>query len=190
MGLPSPKTVTRLLDELSGGRRDALDALLPLVYSELHRRAASYLHRERPEHTLQPTALVHEAYLRLVDQRNVQWQNRAHFFGIAAQAMRRILVDHARRHRRVKRGGGMNVSLDDADMPVSERPIDLLALDEALERLAHRDPQQARVVELRFFGGLSVEETADVLACSPSTVKREWAMARAWLHLQIQRAPS
>ena len=148
-----PRTVTRLLEDLSLRRPGALDALLPLVYAELHRRAAGQLRRERPGHTLQPTALVDDAYMRLVDQRNVQWQNRAHFFAVAAQAMRRILVDHARRHRRAKRGGGFNICVDGIDVAEAGRPIDLLALDEALERLARHDAQQSRIVELRFFGG-------------------------------------
>jgi RNA polymerase sigma factor (TIGR02999 family) len=178
--------VTRLLDDLSAGKEHALDELLPLVYRELRRRAASYLRRERQNHTLQPTALVNEAFLKLVEQRNVRWQNRAHFFGIAAQAMRRILVDHARTHGRVKRGGASpQVTLDEAMIAAESRSIDLLALDEALERLSALDERQARVVELRFFGGMSVEETAEVLHISPATIKREWSMAKAWLHAQL-----
>ena len=182
---PSPD-VTRLLDELSAGKEHALDELLPLVYRELRRLAAGYLRRERQNHTLQPTALVNEAFLKLVEQRNVRWQNRAHFFGIAAQAMRRILVDHARTHGRVKRGGaGPRVTLDEAMIAAESRSIDLLALDEALQRLSAIDQRQTRVVELRFFGGLSVEETAEVLHLSPATIKREWSMAKAWLHTQL-----
>lgn len=182
----SPHDVTRLLDDLSAGREHALDELLPLVYRELRRRAASYLRRERQDHTLQPTALVNEAFLKLVEQRNVRWQNRAHFFGVAAQAMRRILVDHARTHGRVKRGGaGEQVTLDDELLVAASRSIDLLALDQALERLSALDERQARVVELRFFGGLSVEETAEVLRLSPATIKREWSMAKAWLYAQL-----
>jgi RNA polymerase sigma factor (TIGR02999 family) len=178
--------VTRLLDDVSAGRSEALSELLAYVYGELRRRAASYLRRERAGHTLQPTALVHEAWIRLVDQREVRWQNRAHFFAIAAQAMRRILVDHARSRHRAKRGSGATkVTLLEDSARTPERAIDLLALDEALERLARRDPQLARVVELRFFGGLSVEETAEVLGCSASTVKRDWATARAWLHQEL-----
>ncbi len=178
--------VTRLLDDLSAGKEHALNALLPLVYRELRRCAASYLRRERQNHTLQPTALVNEAFLKLVEQRNVRWQNRAHFFGVAAQAMRRILVDHARTHGRVKRGGAApQVTLDEAMISAESRSIDLLALDEALERLSALDERQARVVELKFFGGLSVEESAEVLNISPATIKREWSMARAWLHTQL-----
>jgi RNA polymerase sigma-70 factor, ECF subfamily len=183
----SSHDVTQLLQRLSAGKQDALEELLPLVYRELRRLAGHYLRRERADHTLQPTALVHEAYLRLVDQRNVRWQNRAHFFGIAAQAMRRILVDHARTHGRVKRGGDQpKQPLDEATVAVGGRPVDLLALDEALTQLAARDERQSRVVELRYFGGLSVEETAEVLGVSPATVKREWSMARAWLYQQLR----
>jgi RNA polymerase sigma factor (TIGR02999 family) len=178
--------VTRLLADLSAGKEHALDDLMPLVYRELRRQAAGYLRRERQNHTLQPTALVNEAFLKLVEQRDVRWQNRAHFFGVAAQAMRRILVDHARTHGRVKRGGpAPKVTLDDALIAVESRSIDLLALDEALERLSALDERQARVVELRFFGGLNVEETAEVLKISPATVKREWSMAKAWLHAEL-----
>jgi RNA polymerase sigma factor (TIGR02999 family) len=178
--------VTRLLDDLSDGRRQAFDELLPLVYAELRRRAANQLRRERRNHTLQPTALVNEAFLKLVDQRSVRWQNRVHFLSVASQAMRRILLDHARTHRRVKRGGApAQVTLDEALMSEDSRSIDLLALDEALERLSALDERQARVVELRFFGGLSVEEAAEVLSLSPATVKREWSMAKAWLHAEL-----
>jgi RNA polymerase sigma factor (TIGR02999 family) len=162
--------------------------LLPLVYAELRRLAASYLRRERPDHTLQPTALVHEAYLRLVDQTQARWQNRAHFLGVAAQMMRRILVDHARGHRAEKRGGDFQILSLDENIDVSgERAADLVALDEALKRLAELDPQKSRVVELRFFGGLSVEETAEVLGVSAPTVKRQWRMAKAWLYGQVQK---
>ena len=178
--------VTRLLDDLSAGNQHAFDELLPLIHSELRRRAASYLRRERQNHTLQPTALVNEAFMKLVGQRNVRWQNRAHFFAVASQAMRRILVDHARTHRRVKRGGSSpQVTLDEAMIAEESRSIDLLALDEALDRLAALDERQARVVELRFFGGLSVEESAEVLNISPATIKREWSMAKAWLHAAL-----
>jgi RNA polymerase sigma factor (TIGR02999 family) len=180
--------VTRLLDDLSAGKEAAFDELLPLVYRELRRCAASYLRRERQNHTLQPTALVNEAFLKLVEQRNVRWQNRAHFFGVAAQAMRRILIDHARTHGRVKRGGAApQVTLDEAMLVAESRSIDLLALNQALERLTALDERQARVVELKFFGGLSVEETAEVLNISPATVKREWSMAKAWLHTELVR---
>ena len=179
--------VTGLLADLSAGNDRALDELLPIVYGELRRQAARHLRRERGGHTLQPTALVNEAFLRLVEQRDVQWQNRAHFFAIAAQAMRRILVDHARAHRRLKRGGDQaRVTLDVAVIAAESRAIDLQALDEALERLAALDERQARVVELRFFGGLSVPETAEVLQISAATVKREWSMAKAWLHAELQ----
>jgi RNA polymerase sigma factor (TIGR02999 family) len=182
--------VTELLAAFSAGNEQALDELLPLVHRELRRQAARYLRGERPDHTLQPTALVNEAFLRLVEQRNVRWQNRAHFFGIAAQAMRRILVDHARTRRRAKRGGSSpHVTLDDAVVGVEGRSIDLLALDEALSRLATLDERQSRVVELRYFGGLSVEETAVVMEISPATVKREWAMAKAWLYSQLKSLP-
>jgi RNA polymerase sigma factor (TIGR02999 family) len=186
---PDPHEVTRLLRAWSDGDRQALDALLPVVYAEVRRLARSYLRRERPDHTLQATALVNEAYLRLVDQREVQWQNRAHFFGIAAQIMRRILVDHARMRGAQKRGSGeVPVVFDEALEVAAERNLDIVALDEALEALAALDARQARIVELRFFGGLSIEEAAEVLSLSPATVKREWAGARAWLRRELQRA--
>ena len=182
----SPPNVTELLLAWNGGDKAALDQLIPVVYDELRRQASRYLRGERPGHTLQTTGLVNEAYLRLVDQRNVRWQNRAHFFGIAAQLMRRILVDHARAKHREKRGGAdLRVSLDDAMMMTKGRDIDLVTLDEALDRLAKIDPQQSRVVELRFFGGLNVEETAEVLGISPATVKRDWSVAKAWLYREI-----
>ena len=180
--------VTRLLVRLTDGDRAVLDDLLPLIYGELRRLAASYLRRERAGHTLQPTALVHEAYLRLVDQTQVRWQNRAHFFGVAAQMMRRILVDHARASVAAKRGGDVErLSLDENIDVTGERARELVALDEALERLAEIDPEKSRVVELRFFGGLSVEETAEVLGVSAPTVKRHWRMAKAWLYGQMQQ---
>jgi RNA polymerase sigma factor (TIGR02999 family) len=182
----SPQNVTQLLVEGSKGSKEALDQLLPIVYEELRRQAARYLRHERAGHTLQTTALIHEAYIRLIDQKNVEWQNRAQFFGIAAQLMRRILVDHARTRKRSKRGGSkLRVSLDQAMAVTKNRDLDLVALDEALERLAQIDPQQSRVVELRFFSGLSVEETAEVLSVSPATVKRDWSVAKAWLHREI-----
>lgn len=188
MVTPSQHDVTRLLIRLTDGDDGALGELLPLVYAELRRLAASYLRRERPDHTLQPTALVHEAYLRLVDQTQARWQNRAHFLGVAAQMMRRILVDHARGHRAEKRGGDFQILSLDENIDVSgERAADLVALDEALKRLAELDPQKSRVVELRFFGGLSVEETAEVLGVSAPTVKRQWRMAKAWLYGQVQK---
>ena len=157
-----------------------------MVYEELRKQAANYLRRERVGHTLQTTALIHEAYLKLVDQKNVHWQNRAHFFGIAAQLMRRILVDHARTKKRAKRGGSnIRVSFNEANVLAPSQNLDIVALDEALERLSEIDEQQSRIVELRFFSGLTVEETAAVLAISPATVKRDWSMAKAWLHREI-----
>ena len=188
MTIPSQHEVTRLLIRLTDGDDGALGDLLPLVYGELRRLAAGYLRHERAGHTLQPTALVHEAYLRLVDQSQVRWQNRAHFLGVAAQMMRRILVDHARGQQAEKRGGDFQkLSLDENIDVSGERASDLVALDEALERLAELDPQKSRVVELRFFGGLSVEETAEVLGVSAPTVKRQWRMAKAWLYGQVSR---
>ena len=185
------QNVTQLLLGWGKGDKEALDQLLPLVYDELRRQAARYLRREHAGHTLQTTALIHEAYIRLVDQKRVQWQNRAHFFGIAAQLMRRILVDHARSKHRVKRGGSdVRVSLAEASLTVKARDLDVLAIDEALDRLAQVDERQAKVVELRFFSGLSVEETAEVLQISPATVKREWSMAKAWLHREISNDQS
>lgn len=182
----SPQDVTKLLIAWSDGNKQALDLLMPIVFDELRRQASRYLRRERAGHTLQTTALVNEAYLRLVDQENVRWQNRAHFFGIAAQLMRRILVDHARAKHRAKRGGAdLRVTLDEATAVARDREIDLVALDEALDRLAKIDLQQSRVVELRFFSGLNVEETAEVLRISPATVKRDWSVAKAWLHREI-----
>jgi len=180
--------VTRILRAWGKGDQQALEKLMPVVYGELRRLAQHYLRRERPDHTLQATALVHEAYLRLVDQRAVTWQNRAHFFGVAAQLMRRILVDHARRHHAAKRGGtALKVSLNDVVLAAEERAEDLVALDDALNRLAAMDPRQGRVVELRLFGGLTVEETAEVLRISPATVKREWTTAKAWLSREIRQ---
>ena len=181
-----PENITELLASYGRGNKESLDQLMPVVYDELRRQAARYLRREQAGHTLQTTALIHEAYVRLVDQRNMQWQNRAHFFGIAAQMMRRILVDHARSKKRVKRGGSeIRVSLDDANVAAKGQDLDVVALDEALERLAQIDEQQSRVVELRFFSGLSVEETAEVMGISKSTVKRDWSMAKAWLHREL-----
>ena len=178
--------VTQILQDWTKGDEQALDRLMPVVYEELQRLAQQYLRRERPDHTLQATALVHEAYLRLVDQRGVTWQNRAHFFGVAAQLMRRILVDYARRHHAAKRGGAaIKVSLTDVVIAAKEGPEELVALDDALSRLAALDPRQGRIVELRLYGGLTVGETADVLGVSPATVKRDWTSARAWLHREI-----
>jgi RNA polymerase sigma factor (TIGR02999 family) len=188
---PSTQDVTHLLIQWSKGDAAALDALMPLVYEELRRLAQHYLSREKPGHTLSSTALVHEAYLRLITQRDVTWQNRAHFFGVASRMMRRILVDHARRHGYAKRGGGaMTLALDEAIEAEKPREIDLVALDDALETLAKLDERQSRMVELRFFGGLSIEETSEALGVSAPTVKREWATARAWLYREISRAPN
>lgn len=184
--ISSPNKVTQILHDWSNGDREALDKLMPIVYQELRRQAARYLRRERPAHTLQTTALIHEAYLRLVDQKNVHWQNRAHFYGIAAQLMRRILVDHARSRQAAKRGGSdIKLPLEEGMIVAAGKDVNLVALDEALERLAAIDPQQSRVVELRFFSGLSVEETAEVLGVSPRTVKRDWNVAKAWLRREI-----
>jgi RNA polymerase sigma-70 factor (ECF subfamily) len=184
----SSPDVTQILQEVSGGDKDAPARLMPLVYDELRRLADYYLRQERPDHTLQPTALVHEAYLKLVDQTRVDWQNRAHFFGVAAQLMRRILVDHARRHRASKRGGlQQKMALDEAVDYSQPRDVDLLALDEALNALAKLDERQSRIVELRFFGGLTIEETAEALGVSPATVKVDWSMAKAWLRREIGR---
>ena len=179
--------VTDLLVHWSEGDQEALNKLIPLVYDELHKLASRYLRRERRDHTLQTTALVHEAYLKLVNQRDANFENRLHFFAVAAQIMRRILVDYARRHHASKRGGDLyKLSLDEALVTSEEKGADLLALDEALERLAAIDPRQSRVVELRIFAGLTLEETAQALNISPSTVRREWSMAKAWLHRQIK----
>jgi RNA polymerase sigma factor (TIGR02999 family) len=182
----TPEGVTRLLLDWNGGNRAALDALLPLVYSELRRLARRYMQSENREHTLQPTALVHEAYLWLIDQKRVNWQNRAQFFGVAAQIIRRLLVDHARARHRLKRGGGELKATWSENISAPEQgEVDLLVLDNALSTLAELDPQQSRIVELRYFGGLSIEETAAALDISPATVKRDWAMARAWLFREI-----
>jgi RNA polymerase sigma-70 factor, ECF subfamily len=181
-----PPQISQLLAAWGDGDQEALGELTPLVYEELRRLAHHYMSRERPGHTFQTTALVHEAYLRLVDQKETHWQNRAHFFGIAAQLMRRILVDHARSHARAKRGGGAhNEPLNEAAVLSPERGADVVALDDALKRLAEIDPRKCRVVELRYFGGLTVEETAEVLKVSPITVKRDWSVAKAWLHREI-----
>lgn len=178
--------ITRILRAWSGGDREAVDDLMPLVYDELHKVAARYLRKQRPDHTLQPTALVNEAYLKLVDISNVSWEDRAHFFAVASQTMRHVLVDHARGHNREKRGGGaQKVSLDEAMAFVDNNEVDVLMLDDAMRALAEIDEQQSRIVELRFFGGLTVEETALVLRISPATVKREWRIAKAWLHKRI-----
>jgi len=180
--------VTQLLIDWSNGDRAALDKLLPVVEEELRRLAHRYMSRERAGHTLQTTALVNEAFVRLVNRRNVQWQNRAHFFGIAAQLMRTILVDHARSHASAKRGGGAHkLELDEAMVVSRQKASEVLALDEALKQLALIDAQQSRIVELRFFGGLTVEETAEVLHLSPATIKREWSTAKAWLYRELAK---
>jgi RNA polymerase sigma-70 factor, ECF subfamily len=188
---PKTREVTRMLAALSSGNQDVVSELVPLLYDELRRLAASYLRRERRNHTLQPTALVHEAYLRLVDQKDVHWQNRGHFIALAAQLMRRILVDHARGHQAAKRGGPLpKLSLDQAIVYSQERAGELVCLDEVLSRFAEIDPQAARIVELRVFGGLTVEETAGLLGISAATVKRDWSMAKAWLAREIQKEAS
>jgi RNA polymerase sigma factor (TIGR02999 family) len=186
---PAPD-VTQLLSKWSSGDQAALDQLLPMVYGELHRLAAAYLRRERSNHTLQSTALVHEAFMRMVHQQDVQWKNRAHFFAICAQMIRRILVDYARSQHAEKRGSGaVKLALDDA-MAVPQAPatdVDLLGLNDALDRLAEMDERQSRIVELRFFAGLSIEETAEVMHLSPASIKREWQTARAWLFREMTR---
>ena len=180
--------ITQLLIKWSEGDQGALDELMPLVYDELRRLAQSYLRRERPGHTLQPTALVHEAYLRLIDQQHASWQNRTHFFGIAAQMMRRILVDHARLRQAGKRGdGAYQLSLDQAEEVASQQAVELLALDVALNELAAFSPAQSRIVELRFFGGLTIAETSTLLGVSHATVEREWSVARAWLRRELSK---
>jgi RNA polymerase sigma factor (TIGR02999 family) len=184
---PDPARVTALLADARAGKAEALDALLPLVYAELRRVAAGYLRRERPGQTLQATGLVHEAYLRLMREQHVAWENRAHFCAIAANAMRQILVERARRRKAAKRGGAWaRLTLDEGLAAAPEAEVDVEALDEALSRLAARDPNQARLVELRYFGGLTIEETAAVLDVSPATVKRSWMVARAWLRRELE----
>ena len=183
---PSPQ-VTQILDDWSRGDREALNKLIPLVYSELRRLAGRHLGRERQGHTLQTTALIHEAYLRLVDQKRVRWQSRAHFFAVAARLMRRILVDHARGRQRIKRGGSATqLPFEEALVVAAEQlNVDILALDSALTKLCELDARQCQVVELRFLSGLSIEETAAVLSVSPATVKSDWSIAKAWLHREI-----
>jgi len=176
-----PKQITRLLVEWKGGRHDALDALMPLVYQELRKLADSYLRRERSDHTLQPTALIHEAYMRLADQRLPEWRNRSHFFGVAAQIMRQVLVDAARKHKAAKRGSGAKTSLDESVVVSTSRAPDLVALDDALLELAKFDERKVRVVELKYFGGLTIEETAEALDISDATVSRDLRSAEAWL---------
>jgi RNA polymerase sigma factor (TIGR02999 family) len=182
----SPHEVTQLLIDWSSGNQAALDKLMPLVYEELHRRAHQYMRHEDPGHVLQTSALVNEAYLRLIDQKQVQWQNRAHFFGIAAQLMRRILVDYARKRDSARRGGGTRqVVLDEAMIVLHQQAADVLALDDALKSLVVIDSRQGQLVELRFFGGLTIEETAEVMKVSPGTVMREWTFAKAWLQREM-----
>lgn len=183
---PSTNEVTELLVAWSNGDRLARDELMPLVYEELRRLAHRYMGRERRDHTLQTSALVNEAYIRLIDQKDVHWQNRAHFFGIAAQMMRRILVDYARKRGFAKRGGDARpVSLEEAMIVSEERAANVVALDDALKSLGEIDPRKSQIVELRFFGGLSIEETAEVLAVSPGTIMRDWTLAKAWLRREI-----
>jgi RNA polymerase sigma factor (TIGR02999 family) len=186
--VPSKAQITDMLIAFGQGDQSALDNLLPLVYDELRRQAAAQLHRERVNHTLQPTALVHEVYLRLVNQKHLGWQNRAHFFGLTAQMMRRILVDHARSHRAEKRGGAeLRLTLDEGVAATPQRDLDVMALDEALVKLEKIDSQKSRMVELRFFSGLSIEDTAEVMGLSPRTVTRQWQTAKAWLHRELTR---
>lgn len=182
--------VTTLLERYADGDREVLDELLPLVYNELRRLAHSYLTRERKDLTLQTTALVHEAYLKLIDQHSVNWKNRAQFFALSAQAMRRILLDNARKHVSAKRGKGEKISLEDAAEVSVETNESLIALDMALQELEQIDEKQCKIIELRYFGGLTIEETAEVLKISPATVKREWTFARAWLYQRLSEAPA
>lgn len=187
---PASGEVTRLLAEISKGNPEAEARLIPLVYDHLHRLAAGYIRGERPSHTLQATGLVNEAYVRLISAETPEWRDRAHFFGIAARLMRQILVEHARARHAAKRGGAVQifVPLDDQVDLSSARSRELIELDDALESLEQVDAQQARIVELRFFGGMTVEETAEVLGVSPRTVKRDWAVARAWLHGELAKS--
>ena len=181
------KEISLILKDWSGGKRESADVLLSLVYDELRRIARQYLRKERADHTLQPTALVHEAYMKLIDISDVSWQDRAHFFAVASNVMRHILVDHARARQTEKRGGeAQRIALEDAVNLSDKSDIDLLALDEAMHQLAEFDAQQSKIVELRFFGGLTIEETAHVIGISPATVKREWTMAKAWLFRRMK----
>jgi RNA polymerase sigma factor (TIGR02999 family) len=187
MATVSPKSVTGLLQAWSSGDEAALEGLIPLIYEELHRIARRYLNRERPGHTLQTTALINEAYLRFADARRIPWQNRTHFFAIAAQMMRRILVDHARSRQNLKRGGAVrHVSLDEALTVCRERSAELVKLNDALTALSAADPRKGQVVELRFFGGLNIEEIALVLKVSPDTVMRDWKFAKVWLLRELR----
>ena len=188
--MSAPQEFTHLLVSWRNGDKSALDAMTPVLYAELRKLARRLLAAERPDHTLQPTALVHEAYLRLVDQRSVDWKNRAHFMGMAATMMRRILINHAKAHKAAKREGYADaITLDDALGVFTNPQVDLLDLDHSLDRLTKLDPQQGKVVELRYFGGLSIEETAEVMGISPATVKREWGTARLWLIQQLEGPP-
>jgi RNA polymerase sigma factor (TIGR02999 family) len=187
MAAPSSKEVTRLLVAWGNGDQAALEELIPLVYDELRRLAGRYMRRENQGHTLQTSALVNEAYLRLIDQKSVEWQNRAHFFGVAAQLMRRILVDHARGRLRAKRGGGAQMVSLAEQAAMSEEVAEVVALDEALERLAELDPRKSQIVEMKFFAGLTNEEVAEVLKVTTRTVEREWRKAKAWLHRAISK---
>ena len=185
----SPSKVTQLLGRWRAGDREALDALMPLVYEELRRLARHYLQQERPGHTLQSTALVHEAYVRLIGQSPHEWKSRAHFFGVAARLMRQILVDHARNRQAAKRGGNsLKLTLHEGLVGPKGKDLDLLALDDALNNLAELNPQQSHIVELRFFSGLTIEDTSEVLGISPATVKRSWTTARAWLFREMNRS--
>jgi RNA polymerase sigma factor (TIGR02999 family) len=187
MTTASPQEITRLLSDWSRGDKAALDKLTPLVYAELRQIARRQMNKERPDHTLQPTALVNEAYLKIAGQGGFEWQNRAHFFAVCAQVMRHILVDHARTHGRDKRGGGaLHLSLDEAAAPIEDE-ADFVALDEALRGLEALDPQKGKIIELRYFGGLTVEEVAEILKISPATVGREWRRAKAWLYQELQK---
>jgi len=187
----SANEVTQLLVSWGKGDQQSLESLIPLVYDELRRQARRYLRRERPDHTLQSSALVHEVYVRLIDQRQANWHNRSQFFGVAAQLMRRILVDHARSRGAVKRGAGVTkLAIAEEMAAIEMQNVDLIALDTSLTKLEQIDPQQCRIVELRFFSGLSIEDTADALSISPATVKRDWAMAKAWLYREISGSPA
>src|SRR5215470_19294670 len=187
---PANDDVTRLLRAWSDGDQRAIQALTPIVYAELHRLARHYMRRERSGHSLQPTALVNEAYMRLADYTRMRWRDRAHFFAVSAQVMRRILVDHARRHN-IKRGGGVqHVSLDEVAVVAGDRTGDFVALDDALNELARLDPRKVQIIEMRFFGGLSVEETAEVLKVSPATVRRDWSIAKFWLYRELSGGTS
>jgi RNA polymerase sigma-70 factor, ECF subfamily len=187
MAAPSTHEITELLVAWSKGDQEALDKLMPLVYQELHRLAEHYMNGERLGHILQTTALVNEVYLRLIDWKNVEWQNRAHFFGVSARLMRHILVNFARKRLTAKRGGAVQVSLSEAANMTSVQNLDLVALDDALNALAALDPRQSQVIEMRFFGGLSIEETAEALKVSPATVRRDWSLAQAWLRRELKR---